>query len=282
MTRAPEVTVACCQFAPAIGDRQEALRRINGAVSAAVARHADVVVLPELASSGYMFRDPAELRAAAEAPDGPTVRRLEELASAHGLVIVCGLAEAGADGETYNSAVLVDETGLRAVYRKAHLWDHELPSGFAAGDGRPPVVDTAHGRIGVLICYDLEFPELVRFPALDGAELLCAPVNWPLYPRPEGERPGEVVRVQADAATNRLFIAAADRVGVERGQDWLGGSVIVDPDGYPVTTLHLGEEALVVATLDLARSRDKSISERNDVHADRRPELYARLGREAS
>lgn len=83
--------------------------------------------------------------------------------------------------------------------------------------------------------------------------------------------------MQAGAGTNRMAIACADRVGTERGQDWLGGSVIVDADGFPVTDLALGREAMVLAKLDLHHSRDKKISERNDVLADRRPELYRRI-----
>jgi predicted amidohydrolase len=139
-------------------------------------------------------------------------------------------------------------------------------------------VDTAAGHIGVLICYDLEFPEWVRAVALEGAELLCCPTNWPLYARPVGERPSEIVKVQADASVNRMFVAAADRAGRERGQDWLGGSVIVDADGFPLTQIRLGEEAMLLATIDLNEAGNKSISERNDVHADRRPELYTRVG----
>ncbi|MPV89613.1 carbon-nitrogen hydrolase, partial [Georgenia ruanii] len=110
--------------------------------------------------------------------------------------------------------------------------------------------------------YDVEFPEWVRQVALQGADLLAVPVNWPLYPRPDAERPGEVVKVQAAASTNRMAIACADRDGEERGQRWLGGSVIVDADGFPVTALALGLETLVVGTVDLASSRDKAISER--------------------
>jgi predicted amidohydrolase len=125
-----------------------------------------------------------------------------------------------------------------------------------------------------MVCYDLEFPEWVRAVALAGAELLCAPVNWPLFPRPEGERPSEIIKVQAGAGVNRMFIAATDRAGRERGQDWLGGSVIVDADGYPLTPISLGTEALLLARVNLAEARVKTISERNDVHGDRRPELY--------
>jgi predicted amidohydrolase len=268
------VTVACVQLAPVMGDAARAAAAIGEAVRAAADRGANVVVLPELANCGYMFTGIDELRAAAEPLDGPYVSRLVDLASALDLAIVSGFAELGEPGCAHNSAVLVDRDGVRASYRKAHLWNTEKTSGFTPGVEAPPVVDTAKGRIGIMICYDLEFPEWVRIAALGGADLLCVPVNWPLYPRPEGERPGEIIRVQADAAVNRMFIAVADRVGRERGQDWLGGTVIVDADGYPVSSIRLGEEHIATGTLDLSTARDKSISPLNDVHADRRPELY--------
>jgi predicted amidohydrolase len=267
-------TVACVQLAPVLGDAASSLARAEAGVRAAAERGAGIVVLPELASSGYVFEGPAELESAAEPLDGPFVSRLTELAAQLRIVIVSGFAERDASGDVFNSAVLVDAGGIRATYRKAHLWNTEKTAGFVAGTTRPPVVDTAFGRIGLMVCYDLEFAEWVRMVALDGAELLCAPVNWPLYPRPEGERPGEIIRVQTDAAVNRMFIAVADRTGRERGQDWLGGTVIVDADGYPVSDIRLGEDHIAIASLPLAEARNKSISPRNDVHADRRPELY--------
>ncbi|GHH88338.1 hypothetical protein GCM10018793_67660 [Streptomyces sulfonofaciens] len=276
------VTVAVCQIAPRIGDIEGNRLRIRTAVETAAQRGAHVVVLPELAGTGYVFTDAQELRAMAQPPDGDTIKEWEALAARHNLVIVGGFAERGDDGHLYNSAALADPTGLRATYRKAHLWNGEKTWGFSSGDGPPPVVDTLYGRIGFMVCYDLEFPEWVRLAALDGAELLCGPVNWPLYPRPKGERPAEIVRVQAGASVNRMFIAVADRTGVERGQDWLGGSVVVDADGYPVTPLKLGEEAVLTATLDLSEARNKAISELNDVHADRRPTLYGHSSRDGS
>ncbi|MGW6454893.1 nitrilase-related carbon-nitrogen hydrolase [Streptomyces sp. NPDC055078] len=273
------VTVACCQLALRVGRAAENRERIRAAIRTAAGRGANVVVLPELANSGYVFTGHAELLATAEPIDGATIREWEALAAELRLVIVSGFAELGADGRAYNTGVLIDETGLRTAYRKAHLWNAEKTYGFTPGDGPPPVLDTPYGRIGMMVCYDVEFPEWVRLVALEGAELLCGPVNWPLYPRPDGERPGEIVRVQADAAVNRMYVAVADRTGTERGQDWLGGTVIVDANGYPVTELQLGEEAIVTATIDLAEARAKAISELNDVHADRRPELYGPVTR---
>jgi predicted amidohydrolase len=200
-----------------------------------------------------------------------------ELARSLDVVVVGGFCELDPGGGVRNSAVLVDHDGARALYRKAHLWDREGLV-FTPGSEPPPVVDTAVGRIGVMVCYDLEFPEWVRLASLHGADLICAPVNWPAAPHPPGERPGEVVRVQAAASTNRVFIAACDRVGVERGVDWIGGSVIVDVDGFPVAgPAAPGEAVTLLARCSLDRARDKRLNEHNDLFTDRRPDLYGGL-----
>lgn len=274
---ADAVTVACCQLAPRIGEAEFNRALAHGAIVAAADRGAQVVVLPELVNSGYVFEGLDEARALAEPlHDGPTVRDWAALARERELVVVGGVCVR--EGETLrNAAVIVDPSGLRAAYSKAHLWDREGQV-FCAGDGPPPVVDTVYGRIAVVVCYDLEFPEWMRLPALAGAELVCAPVNWPREPRPAGERPQEVVRVQASASVNRVFIAVADRVGRERGVDWVGASVIVDPAGFPVAGPAGDAEAItLLASCELAQAREKRISPNNDVLADRRPALYGPL-----
>lgn len=265
--------VATCQTAPSVDNPDQSYSQIQSAIEQASNLGAHIAVLPELANSGYMFNDRHELENRAEAIPGETTALLENLAQRHRLVIVCGLAENDA-GVLYNSAVLIDESGLRVCYRKAHLWDAERFLGYTPGRSGPAVVDTSCGRIGVMICYDQEFPEWVRLAALDRAELLCVPTNWPLQPRPDGERPNEVIRAQANASVNRMFIAVADRAGVERKQRWLGGSVIIDADGYPSSELNFGRECIMTATINLAEARDKAISPHNNVHADRRTELY--------
>ena len=265
--------VGCAQLALAVGDGPGNAAQIRLAVNRAADAGAKVIVLPELANTGYVFDDRRELATLAEALDGPTVTEWLELARSLDVTIVGGIAERGDDGRFYNSAVMADPGGLRARYRKAHLWNTEKGL-FTAGDERPPVVATSFGRIAIMICYDVEFSEWVRDVALRGADLLCLPVNWPLYPRPATERPAEIVRVQAAASSNRMFIAAADRTAEERGQDWLGGTVIVDADGFPTTALQLGRAGTVMADLPLADARRKAISVGNDVFTDRRPELY--------
>ena len=273
---ASSTVVACCQLAPVLGDPAANRDLVAQAVSQAAAAGAAVVVLPELVSSGYVFESQAEARSCAETAEGETVTSWGRLAASYGIVIVGGFCEA-ADGELFNSAAVVDPGGLRCVYRKVHLWDKER-LWFTPGSAAPPVITTQFGRIGVLICYDLEFPEWVRLPALDGAQLLCAPVNWPASPHPFGERPAEVIKAQANAAVNRVFIAVCDRTGEERGADWVAGSVIVDADGWPLAgPAQTAGAVTITAACKLGDALDKAVSPLSDVLADRRPELYGRV-----
>jgi 5-aminopentanamidase len=271
------VTVACCQIAPRVGELAANRAACLAAATRAAGQGARIVVLPELASSGYVFRDLAEARSLAEPLDGPTTAEWVGLADRLGITLVGGLCELGDDGLLYNTAVIATGTGPRAAYRKVHLWDAEKLV-FEPGSQPPPVVEIDGARLAVMICYDLEFPEWTRLPALAGAQLLCAPTNWPRFPRPDGERPMEVVRAQAAAAVNRMFIAACDRVGHERGVDWVGGSVIIHPDGWPLAGPAPGDQQrTLMAACDLDAATDKRTSERNDVFADRRPQLYGGL-----
>ncbi len=272
--------VAVAQLALAVGELDANREATSAAVAEAALAGAQLVVLPELSDSGYVFSDIDEARSlASPASSSVTLRQWRSLAAVHGLTIVGGFCELGPDGKLYNSAALVDAAGTRTVYRKAHLWDTEKGI-FTPGDDAPPVVELPFGNVGLMICYDLEFPEWVRLAALSGADLIAAPVNWPASaaPAPPGERPGEIVVAQAAAWSNGVFIAVADRCGTERGVDWLGGSVILRNNGYPAAgPVPKDRRAVITAALDLPLARDKRTSERNDVFTDRRPELYARL-----
>jgi predicted amidohydrolase len=145
---------------------------------------------------------------------------------------------------------------------------------FAVGGEPAPVVATSVGSVGAMICYDLEFPEMVRDVALRGAQIVVAPSNWPLNSPPAGERAPEVVKAQASAAVNRVFVVVADRVGAERGVEWIGGSVVCDVEGYPVAGPASGEETMLLADLDLTRALAKGVGPHNDAFTDRRPDLY--------
>lgn len=267
--------VAACQLAPKVGDVVGNRAAIEAAVRAAAAGGARLVVLPELSDSGYVFASADEARALAEPVDSSATLELwSALATELDVVIVGGWCERGADGALYNSAAVVGSSGVLATYRKTHLWDAEKLY-FTPGELLPPVVDTAVGRVAVCICYDLEFFELTRPAALAGTELLAVPTNWPLMPRPEGERPAEVVKAQAVAASNAIWVVAADRCGTERDVPWIGGSTIVSPAGYPVAGPVLDDHpAILVAEVDMAAAHDKQITTRNHLLEDRRLDLY--------
>lgn len=263
-------TIACCQFSPVFGDLAGNIGTVETLIAQSVRSGADVIVLPELATSGYMFRDADEARASALPSSSPLFAKWS--AAAGDSVVVVGFCEAGDDGRLYNSAVILDGTGVLDCYRKTHLWDREKLI-FTQGEALPPVVKTSHGAIAVVVCYDLEFGELTRHVALAGAELIAAPVNWPLFPRPEGERPGEVITAMSTARTNKIAIAVCDRSDVERDQPWTAGSVIVDPHGWVLATA--GPDAgVALAEVDLSVTHDKSLTEYVDLLADRRVDLY--------
>ena len=265
------VRVAAAQIPARIGSGDPSF--VVAAVREACGAGARLVVLPELAVCGGVFADADEARAAAEPPDGPTVTLLRALSREHGCVLVAGFAELGAGGHVHNSAVLVEDGELRAVYRKVHLWDREKEL-FTPASAPPPVVDTALGRVAVMICYDAEFPEWVRLAADAGAEIVAVCANWPQLPRPEGERPLEVIKAQAAAGTYRVHVVVADRCGPERGVSWIGGSVICSTEGWALAGPAAGERVVLLADVDPAAARDKAIGPRNHAVTDRRPELY--------
>jgi predicted amidohydrolase len=264
--------ITCCQLSPVIADLDANLRQSTEAIRAAVANGARVVILPELATSGYVFETADEARTVAIAPDHAVFAEWAAIVMPVDGVVVVGFAELGHDGLLYNSAAVVDGTGVLAVYRKVHLWAREKLV-FEPGNAVPPVVDTPVGKVGVLICFDLEFPEFPRSLALRGAELIAAPTNWPRETVPVGERVPEVTVAMASAYSNHVAIACCDRAGLERGQEWNEASCIIDDRGWIVATAN--EAAVVNADLDLSRSRDKAIGNLVDVFGDRRPELYS-------
>ena len=267
--------VACAQIEPVLGDVAGNRQRTAAAIADAAEAGGDLVVLPELVTSGYVFASADEARSVAITPEHELFAEWAAEAARGGAVVVGGFCELGPDDRLYNSAALVDGSGVLAVYRKTHLWDREKLV-FTPGLDPPRVVDTAVGRVGVLVCYDLEFPELTRALALAGTELLAVPTNWPLVDRPPGERPPEVVIGMAAARVNRMFIACCDRIGTERGQAWTAGTTIIGADGWVLAEEH--GDGLALADVDLGEARTKTLTDLCDALGDRRPDLYAALG----
>ena len=274
-----DVTIACVQFEPRVGAKDATVARSLELIDDAVARGATIVVLPELANSGYVFATRAEAFAAAEpVPGGPTSAAWAEAAARHGIHIVAGICER--DGEKlFNSAVLIGPQGHVGTFRKVHLWGSENLF-FEPGDRGFPVFATPVGRIGMAICYDGWFPESFRLCALQGAELICVPTNWVPIPGQEAGRQAMAVTLHMAAAhSNSVFIACADRIGTERGQPFEGQSVIIAPTGWPLAGPASREaEEIVTATINLADARRaRRWGEFNNPLRDRRTDLYAEM-----
>ena len=267
--------IRCVQLAPVVGDLAGNRDLILGAVREAKAARVDVLVLPELAASGYVFTSKREASSVAITAEHPLFADIaDELAFTTAIVVV-GFCERGERDVLFNSAAVISAAGVLAVYRKTHLWDREKLF-FTPGTGSAPIVDTPHGRMGVLICYDLEFPEMPRSLALDGADFIAVPTNWPLGTTPAGEHPAEIILAMAAARSNGVFIACCDRAGTERDVAWTEGTVIIDQFGW-ILDRPTGDGSVATADIFPALARDKAISARNDLMADRRPLLYSRL-----
>lgn len=275
------VRVACIQMEPRVGLLEANIADSVARIDAAAAAGAKLIVLPELASSGYVFATREEAYALAEEiPNGPASRAWIAAAKRHGCWIVAGIAERVGQ-KLFNSAVLVGPDGHVGTFRKMHLWAAENLF-FEPGDLGFPVYSTPIGRIGMLICYDGWFPEAYRLCALQGADIVCVPTNWVPIPGQAPDQPAMAnVLAMGAAHVNSVFIAAADRVGTERGQPFLGCSLICSYTGWPVAgPASRTEPETILADLNLSEARRKrNWNDFNQILRDRRTDTYdAMLG----
>jgi len=265
-----KIFVRAHELAPRIGDLEVNLRMIEQAIRDAAEEGVQLLVLPELATSGY-YLHPDEAKRCALPADDPVFIKWASLLAPE-MVLVLGFCER--DGDTlFNSAAVITQAGVIAVYRKTHLWDEEQAI-FEPGGAPAPVVQTPLGNLGVLICYDLEFPEMPRGLALGGAEIIAVPTNWPTVPRPDGEHPPEVIQAMAAARSSRVAIVCCDRAGTERGHSWTQGTSAIDSEGWLSGKRHVD---CLDATITIEPVRTR-IGPRNDSIADRRPAIYAPSG----
>ncbi|HUY53976.1 MAG TPA: nitrilase-related carbon-nitrogen hydrolase [Candidatus Nanopelagicaceae bacterium] len=281
MQSSSSLRVALCQYEPRVGDLPGNLATGSRFITQAAAAGADLVILPELAASGYTFESEPEAASSSQTAEDLALTSWGELCHQHGLWLVAGFAEA-AGQRRYNAAALISPEGLAGVYRKAHLFNDEKLY-FSPGDTGFLSFEIPWGRIGILICYDLWFPEAARLLALRGAEMICVPTNWVANFRRQatderGWTMGDYACVGA-ATQNQVFVAAADRVGEERGVQFVGCSCLVGPDGSMLTgPAPLAGESLLVQDVDLEWARRaRRRTPRNDTFGDRRPELYGDL-----
>lgn len=276
---ASAIHVASVQTAPVMGDVAANVARSIELVEQAAAQGARLVVLPELANTGYMFASREEAHALAESvPDGPSSRAWIALAQRLDIYLVAGIAERSG-GRLYNAAIIAGPDGYLGTYRKLHLWGDENLF-FEPGDLGLPVFHTELGRIGVAICYDGWFPEVYRLLALRGADIVAVPTNWVPMPgqTPDGPAMAHALAI-AGAHSNGLTLVCADRVGVERGQPFVGRSLIVGSQGWTSAgpASHDREEVLLARVDVMASRRARQLNDFNHVLRDRRRDLYDEL-----
>lgn len=268
--------VACVQMEPRVGQKHENVAKSLRYIEEAAKNGAALVVLPELANTGYVFADRDEAFALAEnLPNGETVQTWADAARRLGVHIVAGIAEREGNG-LYNSAVFVGPSGYIGTYRKLHLWNNEHVF-FEPGNRGVLVFHSALGRIAIAICYDGWFPEVYRLAATQGADIVCVPTNWVPMPGQPTERPAMATTLTMAAAhSNGLMIACANRTGIERGQPFIGQSLIVGGDGWPLAgPASQDREEILYAAIDLQRTRSgRTLNTFNHVLRDRRTDVY--------
>lgn len=268
--------VACVQLEPRVGDKAGNVAKCLARIEEAASHGASLVVLPELANSGYVFASRQEAFDAAEPmPHGPTAQAWIETARRLGIYLVAGIAERAGE-RLYNSALVTGPQGYIGTYRKLHLWGEENVF-FEPGDLGLPVFHTELGRIGVAICYDGWFPEVYRRMALAGADIVCVPTNWvPMPGQPADREAMANVLAMASAHSNGLLIASASRVGTERGQPFIGRSLIVSNQGWPLAGPADAEsEQILYAQFNIKQMRsERVLNAFNCVLRDRREEVY--------
>lgn len=275
------VGVGLAQLSAPPGDPAGNRRRSVEAATTLFEGGADIVVLPELCVPWYTA-DRSRLLTEAEPLDGPTVEAWRAVAAAYGGLIVGGFCErgdAGGDGALYNSAVAVGGDGVVGHYRKLHLFDTEKLC-FAPGDLGLPTFETSFGRLGICVCYDLRFVEVVRVLALSGAELICVPTAWIRgFDRRGAESDGLIPHARGavlQANLSQVFIACASQAGGHGDLHFLGSSILAGPYGNVLAgPLATDGDELRVARVDLAEATKAQVrSELIRPRADRRTDVY--------
>jgi predicted amidohydrolase len=237
-----------------------------------------LAIFPEAYLTGYCYRSKEEAMTVAEPVPGPSSQRIIDACRTHDLHVVYGTLERDGD-RLFNAAVLVGPSGVVGAYRKTHLPFLGVDKFATPGDKPYRVYDVGGLNVALLICYDGSFPEATRCLMLEGADLVCLPTNWPT-----GGIGAAEYLTNARAYENTIFFAAVNRVGDERGFQFIGRSRICGPDGRMLAEVWNEEPGVMIAEIDPAEARRKRLVRIPGEHEidrvkDRRPDLYGRLGK---
>ena len=242
------ITLLLAQTGPKLAKKAENLKTIETQASSARRKNIDLLVFPELHLTGYTMQD--EVYNLAEPIPGPSETRVEKVAKEHGVHIVFGMPEESeVKGVIHNTAVLVGPKGLVGTYRKIHLPTHTVfeERRYYRPGKQVPVFETPLGKIGLTICYDLYFPELTRLQALAGAELIVCISASPGLRRRFFE--GFCL---SRAMENAVYLVYVNRVGIEDGSQFWGGSRVVAPGGSILVQCKYDVEDFQPCKVDLA------------------------------
>lgn len=254
------------QFKPRFGKTGQNLKKVLKALRDA---EADLIVLPELAFSGYYFRDREEVKTLAENPHrSPTFESLTALCRQRDFYLVTGFAEKSFD-KYFNSAALIGPNGVIHVYRKLHLFNEEK-HWFDPGDIPLQVQAVRDAKIGIMVCFDWIFPETMRVLCIQGADIICHPSNLVLSYCQQ--------TMLSRCIENMVFAITTNRFGADKRPQgtlkFTGKSQIVAPRGVLLRRAAAQREELFIAKIDPQLARDKNITPLNQIFDDRRPEFY--------
>lgn len=263
--------VACVQMDVTYGDRDYNVGRVIAKIHELATTGAEIVVFPECCLAGYCVDSEENLDEIGIAAQSTYLLRIQRAVDEADLIAILGFSESSNDGY-YNTAALLEPGMEPSFYRKTHLPELGYDR-FVQRGNEFPVFDTKFGKIGILICFDVRFPEASRILALGGVDAIFLPTNWPT-----GADISADVLAVARAAENKVFVITCNRVGVEKGFSFIGKSKIIDPMGRVLASAGQNEET-IVADLDFAVSRNKrnvTVSGKHEttVFESRRPELY--------
>ncbi len=256
------------QFSPIWGNKEQNLRKIEDTIASYSG--IDLWVLPELCTTGYQFSSKDDIKELAEIfPLGESSKILLKLSSDIQSAIVVGVMER-ADNKFFNSAAVFDKGEFIGIYRKVHLF-YEEKKWFSPGTETPPVFGINEVKVGVMICFDWIFPEMVRTLALHGAQIIAHPANLVL--------PYCQNAMITRSIENRVFTATANRIGTEKikGKQPLtftGKSQVTDPKGKRIGNLSENEEDVLIVSINPEEALNKMITPYNDVLRDRHPSIY--------
>lgn len=258
------LTISLGQMDVKLGDPAANWGMVQAMTAEAARRGSDIVVFPELWSTGYDLENAARY---ATPTDAGLFAEVAALAQRHQIAILGSCLALLGKGEFGNTAVYFDKDGRSlGEYSKLHLFRLMQEEQFLTAGARPTLVEADWGKAGLTICYDLRFPELFRQYALAGAQLAFVPAEWP-HPRLAHWQ----TLLRARAIENQMFVVACNRVGNSKNTDFFGHSCILDPWGEVV--IELGEgEMLGTAVIDIAKVNE--VRAKIPVFEDRRPEVY--------